>query len=200
MSEDFYEDFRVRTQLDTVMPNHDTKIRTKAAMSLIAALRGVPLRTIQYLDKGVKELQQTTKAQLKAEMSEWTLTRLALILGIPQEWIPEVYKGIIIEGLPEIITQDDDTIRKLDSEVLYSFVVSHIEVVDNVLRITFKKDVSQQEIDKLRRLLKSFLRDIMKIEKKLMKCVSLIPHTRETWRGETTTTEYDDIDVAYAPN
>ena len=39
----------------------------------------------------------------------------------------ERYKGIVIE----------ENIRKLDSAVLNELIVSHIEVVDSVLRITF---------------------------------------------------------------
>ena len=193
MSENFWEEFRARSGIDTIIPKDDTKIRTKAAMQIIGRLRDVPLKHINYLDPGVNELQLQTKAQLRNEMNDWTMTRLAALLGLPEEYIPEVYKGIIIEGLPDIITSDDDTIRKLDQAVLFTFIVSHIEVVDNVLRITFKKDVSQSDIDQLRRLLKAFLKDRIKLDKKSMKNVSLIPHTRDTWREQTTASDYDDV-------
>jgi len=98
----------------------------------------------------------------------------------------ELYKGIVIEGLPDVITNDDENIRKLDSAVLNEFIVSHIEVVDNVLRITFQAEVTHKNINQLRKYLKSFLKDDMKLDKKAMKSVSIIPHTRDTWKGETT--------------
>ena len=66
------------------------------------------------------------------------------------------------------------------------FIVSHIEVVDNVLRITFANEVTHKNINQLRKYLKSFLKDDIKLDKKAMKNVSIIPHTRDTWKGETT--------------
>jgi len=106
-----------------------------------------------------------------------------MITASPTE---ELYKGIVIEGLPEIITNDDENIRKLDSAVLNEFIVSHIEVVDNVLRITFANEVTHKNINQLRKYLKSFLKDDIKLDKKSMKNVSIIPHTIDTWKGETT--------------
>eukprot|EP00488_Nonionellina_sp_1-RS-2012_P000107 TRINITY_DN10390_c0_g1_i1.p1 TRINITY_DN10390_c0_g1~~TRINITY_DN10390_c0_g1_i1.p1 ORF type:complete len:172 (-),score=53.72 TRINITY_DN10390_c0_g1_i1:149-664(-) len=98
----------------------------------------------------------------------------------------ELYKGIVIEGLPDVITNDDENIRKLDSAVLNEFIVSHIEVVDNVLRITFQNEVTHKNINQLRKYLKSFLKDDIKLDKKSMKNVSIIPHTKTTWKGEQT--------------
>merc|ERR1719203_438291 len=98
----------------------------------------------------------------------------------------DMYKGIVIEGLPEIITNDDENIRKLDSAVLNEFIVSHIEGGDNVLRITFANEVTHKNINQLRKSLKSFLKDDIKLDKKSMKNVSIIPHTRDTWKEETT--------------
>merc|ERR1711997_239839 len=103
-----------------------------------------------------------------------------------QQGHQELYKGIVIEGLPDVITNDDENIRKLDSAVLNEFIVSHIEVVDNVLRITFQAEVTHKNINQLRKYLKSFLKDDIKLDKKSMKNVSIIPHTRDTWKGETT--------------
>ena len=54
----------------------------------------------------------------------------------------ERYKGIVFEGLPELITNNYENIRKLDSAVLNKMIVSHIEVVDSVLRITFADEES----------------------------------------------------------
>ena len=59
-------------------------------------------------------------------------------------------------------------------------------MVDNVLRITFANEVTHKNINQLRKYLKSFLKDDIKLDKKSMKNVSIIPHTRDTWKGETT--------------
>merc|ERR1712129_504198 len=67
----------------------------------------------------------------------------------------DMYKGIVIEGLPELITNDDENIRKLDSAV----------------------------INALRKYLKQFLKEDIKLDKKAMKAVSIIPHTATTERS-----------------
>lgn len=200
LSADFWEEFRVRSEIDKIIISSDEKIRTRQAMTLISKLRNISLKTVKFTDEGVKLIANKTKYELMDELNSASTHLKATILGLSEMEIPsntykqqqqssiqeDVYKGIVIEGLPEIITNDDENIRKLDSAVLNDFVVSHIEVVDNVLRITFQNDVTHKNINQLRKYLKSFLKDDIKLDKKSMKNVSIIPHTRETWKGETT--------------
>ena len=222
LCDDFWEEFRIRSEIDKIIISSDDKIRTRQAMQLIAKLRNISLKSVKFTDEGVKLIANKTKYELREEFvnnkthHESYLHLKATILGLSDIDIPqtqsshnsnnnnrnnnninnnnnnnnnnqeEMYKGIVIEGLPEIITNDDENIRKLDSAVLNEFIVSHIEVVDNVLRITFANEVTHKNINQLRKYLKSFLKDDIKLDKKSMKNVSIIPHTRDTWKGETT--------------
>jgi len=209
LSDDFWEEFRMRSEIDKIVISSDEKIRTRQAMTLVSKLRGIGLKSVKFTDEGVKLLANKTKYELMDQFSNGSVHLKATVLGLNEMDIPQqhvamqqpqqqqakyhshniqedMYKGIVIEGLPEIITNDDENIRKLDSAVLNEFIVSHIEVVDNVLRITFQSDVTHKDINQLRKYLKSFLKDDIKLDKKSMKNVSIIPHTRETWKGETT--------------
>jgi len=208
----FWDEFRARTDVDKIVASNEEKIRTRQAMSMVAKLRGVSLKHVKFTDEGVKSIANKTKHELREQFGapEFVAAK-ATILGLNETQIPpqllmmqapppqaqapaqaprvneaERYKGIVIEGLPDLITNDDENIRKLDSAVLNEFIVSHIEVVDNVLRITFANEVAHKNINSLRKYLKSFLKDDIKLDKKAMKNVSIIPHTRDTWKGETT--------------
>eukprot|EP00484_Ammonia_sp_Unknown_P030225 CAMPEP_0197030160 /NCGR_PEP_ID=MMETSP1384-20130603/9449_1 /TAXON_ID=29189 /ORGANISM="Ammonia sp." /LENGTH=738 /DNA_ID=CAMNT_0042459451 /DNA_START=191 /DNA_END=2407 /DNA_ORIENTATION=+ len=218
LCDDFWEEFRVRSEIDKLILSSDEKIRTRQAMQMVAKLRNVALKAVKFTDEGVKIIANKTKFELKEQfVNEASLDLLhlkATLLGLSEMDIPqqvyaknvvvnnghngkqqrnndmspseEMYKGIVIEGLPDAITNDDENIRRLDSAVLNEFIVSHIEVVDNVLRITFANEVTHKNINQLRKYLKSFLKDDIKLDKKSMKNVSIIPHTRDTWKGETT--------------
>ena len=210
LCDDFWEEFRMRSEIDKIIISSDDKIRTRQAMQLISKLRNISLKSVKFTDEGVKLIANKTKYELREQFinkghhHQHDLLHLkATILGLSDIDIPqqqsyrnnnnnnivnqeEMYKGIVIEGLPEVITNDDENIRKLDSAVLNEFIVSHIEVVDNVLRITFANEVTHKNINQLRKYLKSFLKDDIKLDKKSMKNVSIIPHTRDTWKGETT--------------
>eukprot|EP01084_Bolivina_argentea_P103069 184636_1 len=213
--EDFWEQFRVRSDIDKIIVSSEDKIRTRQAMQLISKLRDISLKSVKFTDEGVKLIANKTKYELMDDLSKNNVHLKATILGLSEMDIPhpiphtmqhtndriyprgndmmggtspteELYKGIVIEGLPDVITNDDENIRKLDSAVLNEFIVSHIEVVDNVLRITFANQVTHKNINQLRKYLKSFLKDDIKLDKKSMKNVSIIPHTIQTWKGETT--------------
>lgn len=221
LCDNFWEQFRARSDLDKVVVSVDDKIRTRQAMQLISKLRGVSLKAVKFTDEGVKAIANKTRYELMDMLNSKDMHLKATILGLSEMDIPphtqshsnhghsnhnnhghsnhnnhsnhrnvmsseEMYKGIVIEGLPSVITNDDENIRKLDSAVLNEFIVSHIEVVDNVLRITFANEVTHCNINQLRKYLKQFLKDDIKLDKKSMKNVSIIPHTRDTWKGETT--------------
>lgn len=230
LCDDFWDEFRSRSEMDKVVLSSDEKIRTRQAMQMVSKLRNVSLKAVKFTDDGVKVMANKTRYELRdllGPQNKDALRIKASLLGLSEIDIPhtlkqqqhhhaahhqhpahhhhaahgqhhqaahhhlgspveELYKGIVIEGLPELITNDDENIRKLDSAVLNEFIVSHIEVVDNVLRITFANEVTHKNINQLRKYLKSFLKDDIKLDKKAMKNVSIIPHTRDTWKGETT--------------
>ena len=198
LADEFWEEFRMRSEIDKIIMSSDDKIRTRQAMQLISKLRNISLKSVKFTDEGVKLIANKTKYELRDQFMNKGYESIhlkATILGlsdvdIPQQHqqqqsyrnrnqqgitIEEVYKGIVIEGLPEVITNDDENIRKLDSAVLNEFIVSHIEVVDNVLRITFANEVTHKNINQLRKYLKGFLKDDIKLDKKSMKNVSIIP-------------------------
>jgi len=192
-SDNFWDEFVKRTQITNLVANNE-KIRPTSSIQIIARLRGLPSKSINNSDRGVQFISGKTLPQLKTSLEDAPITILAYLLDIPENEVPEVYKGIVIEGLPSEIINDDGKLRQLDNAVLIRFSISHIEVDRNLLRITFTKDATQEQIDELRKALKVFLKEEMKLDKKLMKGVSLIPHTRETWKGDVVTTTQSEVD------
>lgn len=195
--DNFWKEFQHRSQIDKIIADDSSPIRTRQAMQMIAKLRGIPIKSVRFTDKGVKSISNKSKKQLIVKFQQCTRSTIAGILGIASTDIPEMYKGIVIEGLPDSITDDDEKIRQLDQCVLNDFIVSHIEVVDTVLRITFATEVDKSDINQLRKSLKNFLKIDIGMSKQEMKKVSIIPHTINTWKGETTVQSVEPQNVPF---
>ena len=96
----------------------------------------------------------------------------------------EEYVGMVIDGLPTEITDFNDKIHDLDENVLSEFAVRHIEVVESALRITFHTPITDDDIASIRKNLKHFLLNICQLEKKMIRKITIAPHTIQTWKGK----------------
>ena len=187
LSDNFWDEFLKRTQIESTL-NRNDKIKPKVAAQILAKLRGIQTKDLNiFSDMGVKQINNKTIEKLESKLnnSNVSLNYIANLLGISENDIPEVYVGVVIEGLPNKITDDDDNIRRLDKAVLQDFIVSHIEVVDDTLNISFGSKMTQENIGMLRKYLKKFLKEDIRLEKREMRNVSIIPHTRQTWKRES---------------
>ena len=125
-------------------------------MQIISKLRNISLKSVKFTDEGVKLIANKTKYELHEQFmskSHDLIHLKATILGLSEMDIPqlnqlnnkraphhqpdiitaspteEMYKGIVIEAVPDVVTNEDENIRKLDSAVLNEFIGSHIEVI-----------------------------------------------------------------------
>merc|ERR1712157_136965 len=97
LSDDFWEQFRVRSEIDKIIISSDEKIRTRQAMTLISKLRGIGLKSVKFTDEGVKLIANKTKYELMDQLNNANNPNLihlkATILGLSDMDIPNIAHG-----------------------------------------------------------------------------------------------------------
>ncbi|ETO24659.1 Sjogrens syndrome scleroderma autoantigen 1 [Reticulomyxa filosa] len=161
------------------------KLQTKSALQVIAKLRQMPLSTVHSQDKAVAILSGHSFADLQQIIPRPTKNIIADLFHVHLQDVPDLYKGVVIDGLPPSITGDDKILLDIDSNALANVPVDSIEVVGkhtHRLQISFEQLLTSEEINELRQLLKSFLKDELQMDRHTLSRVLISPHTEETWK------------------
>ena len=91
-------------------------------------------------------------------------------------------KGIAIEGLPELVTSDKKSVALLKKVVSKALSTSNIEMVEGVLRITCTDGVIPKQVKQLKKTLRKWLREEMKVDKDVAEQFSASTFTDNEWR------------------
>jgi len=185
-AEDFFDD-------------EDTMLNARGAREVLATIRDVKLREIKKDDPGIKYLKGFTQAEIEATLSNCLLDVMYEIENrkpeeeeaAPKEESPPldkpdkgVYVGMSVEGLPRMITDDDNTVHGIQNIVFKNIEVQRLVVVDDkdppALKVEFAKYITKEKIPQLARNLKNFLKAV-NVDQKALNDVT-IAFLEEGWQ------------------
>merc|ERR1719193_2905940 len=180
-AEDFFDD-------------EETKLNARGAREVLATIRDVKLKEIKKDDPGIKHLKGFTQKEIEAALSDCLLDVMYEIENEkpventapncpPKEDSPPlnqsakgVYVGMSIEGLPQSITADDNTVHGIQSIVFKDIAVQRLIVHDDknppVLKVEFEKCITKDKIPQLARNLKNFLK-ALNVDQKALNDVTI---------------------------
>merc|ERR1719150_624022 len=95
LCDDFWDEFRSRSEMDKVVLSSDDKIRTRQAMQMLSKLRNVSPKAVKFTDDGVKVMANKTRYELRELLSSSTkdsLRIMASLLGLADIDIPHTLK------------------------------------------------------------------------------------------------------------
>merc|ERR1719397_286302 len=194
----YWEEFWVKLitngDAEDFFDDEETKLNARGAREVLATIRDVKLKEIKKDDPGIKHLKGFTQKEIQAALSDCLLDVMYDIENEkpventtpnppPKEDSPPlnqsakgVYVGMTIEGLPQSITADDNTVNGIQSIVFKDFAVQRLIVQDTksppVLKVEFEKYITKEKIPQLARSLKNFLKAV-NIDQKALNDVTI---------------------------
>jgi len=187
-AEDFFED-------------DESKLNSRGAREVLATIRDVKLKEVAKDDPGIKHLKGFTQAEIEASLSDCLLDVMYEIENkkteeneFPKEKAPlrakseKVVNGMFVEGLPRMITDDDDTVHGIESIVFKDVAVKHLVILTDrnppALKVEFEKFIMKEKIPQLARCLKNTLK-ALKVDQKTLNDVT-ISFIEEGWQTKPT--------------
>merc|ERR1719285_457936 len=178
----YWEEFWVKLitngDAEDFFDDEETKLNARGAREVLATIRDVKLKEIKKDDPGIKHLKGFTQAEIQATLSDCLLDVMYEIENKKpvensprQEESPRlnkpdkgIYVGMSVEGLPRMITDDDNTVNGIQSIVFKDIPVQRLIVLDDknppTLKIEFEKYITQEKIPQVARNLKNFLKAV----------------------------------------
>jgi len=178
---DFYLKLTTNGDVEDFFDDEDSRLNLRGSREVLATIRDIKLKDVKKDDPGIKHLKGLCQSEIQAAFSYCMMEVMHEVEGTKQQAVETFskqspstatdkpgkgiyYVGMSVEGLPQFITDDDNTVHGIQSLVFRDVVVRRLIVLDDqtppALKVEFENFITSEKIPQLARNLKNFLKAV----------------------------------------